>query len=446
MLHDDLTILQVSPSDRGGGAEKVALDLHRAYLARGLDSWLALGARHGDIVNTLAIPNTASRSAWARFVLTAAGLADPAATSGLPRSLQRIARLTAEPARYRRVLAGFEDFDSPGTSGLLELPPHRPDVLHLHNLHGAYFDIRELPALASRVPTVLTMHDAWAITGHCAHPLDCPGYLSGCGSCPDLDRYVPIHADRSAENCRIKRDALRGGLVRIATPSQWLADMVTACGVADSLAELRVIPNGVDTSVFSPGDRLAARRELGLPAEAIVIAFAAQSARVNPYKGFDTLSAALPLIADGTAAREVRLLAIGAAEGDSDVGGVRVHNVPFVSDPGDLARYYRAADLYLHPARAESFGLTVLEAMACGTPVIASKVGGIPEVVVHDETGLLVPPDDPTALADATIALAADSARREALSCAGVARASRFTLERQVDAYLEWYAEMTDRR
>ncbi len=441
----DLTILQVSPSDRGGGAEKVAIDLHREYLKRGIDSWLALGASSGRVENALAIPATASRSAWAQSVLSAAGLSDPAVASALPRTLQRAARLLAEPRRYGRVWAGYEDFDAPGTSRLLELPPRRPGVLHLHNLHGAYFDIRALPELASQVPTILTLHDAWLLTGHCAHPLDCDGYLTGCGSCPHLDRYVPIHADKSAENCVVKREALRGGRVRIATPSHWLAGLVTSCGIAEDLADLRVIPNGIDTAVFSPGSQNEARSALNLPQDTFVIAFAAQSATTNPYKGFDTVTAALPRIAEALGDRDILLLAIGTAGVDSMLAGVRVRHVPFPSDPSALAQLYRASDIYVHPARAESFGLTVLEAMACGVAVVASDVGGIPEVVADGETGVLVPADDPISLADATIALATDTARRGSIASAGPIRAAHFTLARQAESYLAWYAELTER-
>jgi len=443
MQADNLAILQVSPSDQGGGAEKVAVDLHRAYLARGLDAWLALGADHGLVANTIQIPNTRYRSLWARGVLGAAGLADPSHDSHLPAPIRRAARLLAEPTRYRRVLAGLEDFDAPGTAHLLELTPRTPDVVHLHNLHGSYFDIRQLPALSSRVPTMLTMHDAWILTGHCAHPIECTGYLTGCVECPALDRYVPIHRDSAAENLRIKRQALRGHTLRIAAPSRWLAGLVEASGVAGDAAEVRVIPNGVDTTVFTPGDKQAAREALGLPESALIVSFAATKATTNEFKGFDTLTRALPRISSALAGRELILLAIGDDAPDLQAdGGARTRFVPFVDNPVVLASYYRAADLYLHPARAESFGLTVLEAMACGTPVVASDVGGIPEVVTHGETGMLVRPDDDVALAAVAIALATDDSRREAFSVAGVARAGKFTFERQVASYLEWYGEL----
>lgn len=447
MPDDDFTILQVSPSDCGGGAEKVALDLHKAFLERGIDAWLALGARYRDTRNTVQIPNTLHRSGWARMVLGASGLSDPSAPPRLPAPLRRAARLLAEPARYRRVLAGLEDFDSPGTSHLLDLPPRLPNVIHLHNLHGSYFDVRELPQLSARVPTILTLHDAWILTGHCAHPIDCTGYLTGCLECPALDRYVPIRRDSAAQNLAIKRQALTGGTLHLATPSRWLTGLVESSGFVDGLAELRTIPNGIDTAVFSPGDKLESRLALGLPPSSLIISFAATSASSNPFKGFETLRRAIPRIAAALDGLELLLLAIGDAGPDELIGeSARVRFVPFVDDPATMALYYRASDLYLHPALAESFGLTVLEAMACGTPAVTSNAGGIPEVALSGVTSVLVDPRDDAALAAGAVALTRDTARLEAFSAEGIVRAREFTLERQVAGYLSWYHELAEKR
>jgi glycosyltransferase involved in cell wall biosynthesis len=443
MPRAERVILQVAPNDDGGGAESVARELHRAYRAAGLDAWLALGVDHDREPYTVAVPNTASRSAWARAVLGVAGLGDPASDSDLPAPVRRAARMLAEPGRYSRVLSGLEDFDAPGTSRLLGLTPLAPTLLHLHNLHGAYFDIRQLPALSRQVPIAITMHDAWLLTGHCVHPMDCPGWLGECDPCPYLDRYVPIPRDRAAENRRIKRDALTGARVHIATPSKWLMAMVDKCGLAGLVAGARVIPNGVDTGVFRPGDRAAARARLGLPGDALIAVFSAISAKTNPFKDFATLETALPAIARGVSGRRLLLLAVGQSAPDARIEGADVRFVPFVDDDSVMADHYRAADLYLHPARAENFPLAVLEAIACGAPVVASDVGGIPEIVVDGETGLLVPVGDSAALAQAAVSLLSDADTRARFSAAGVARvAEHFTLALQVDRYLAWYDEL----
>ncbi|MBE0417462.1 MAG: glycosyltransferase [Coriobacteriia bacterium] len=438
------SILQAGTRDIGGGAEQVMMDLHAEYLRRGVDSWVAVGEKHSDSSRVLQIPNDAARSSWARALSSASGRT--ASSPGrLRMAVARSLLFLSEPVRYAKVLSGMEDFDFPASGDILDLPPSRPDVVHLHNLHGGYFDIRVLPALTQQVPTVLTLHDAWLIAGHCAHPFDCPRWRTGCGQCPDRDMYVPIRRDRSAVNWRTKRDAVRRSRVALSTESRWLMDMVRESGILPDGADSRVIPNGVDTAVFAPGDKAAARAELGLPSDSEIVLFIGRGLKTNPFKDYHTLLDALPVIARARG-EKVLLAALGGgppADLSSLEAVAEVVHVPFASDHGHVARYLRAADVYVHAARAENLPLAIIEAMACGTPVVASRVGGVPELVEDGSTGLLVPPGDPHALADAVTSLLADKALRSAYSEAGIARVQeRFTLSLQADAYLTWYEEL----
>lgn len=437
------TILQVNAADVGGGAERVASDLQAAYLRRGLDAWMAVGCKKSDSERVFEIPNDAMRAPWARGLERAAAhIAAGRSPAGARRLLSRALLLAAEPRRYAAIARGEEDVFQPGTARIPALPPAVPDVIHYHNLHGYYFDIRRLPTLTASVPSVITMHDAWLLTGHCAHPFDCPRWCSGCGECPDLGVYVPIRADASAKNWRMKHEALRESRLGLATPSQWLMEMVQHASILSPESEARVIPNGVDIGVFSPGDREQARLALGLPAERRIVLFAANRVKDNPFKDFGTLAAALPAIAAETGAL---LVALGS-DALPDESGLPILHVPFQADVARVADYYRAADVYVHAARAENLPLAVIEALACGTPVVASHVGGIPEIVEAGVSGDLVRPGDPERLASAVVALLGDDARRGAYSEAGLARVhERFTLERQADAYLAWYDELTER-
>ena len=136
---------------------------------------------------------------------------------------------------------------------------------------------------------------------------------------------------------------------------------------------------------------------------------------------------------------------LGEASPPEQIGDVEIRFVPYQKDPKKVARFYQAADLYIHPARADTFPTTVLEALACGTPVVASAVGGIPEQIVEGRTGFLVPVGDARAMAGRVLDLLADEGLRLWMGRqAAEDAAQRFGLERMVREYLAFYEEMLD--
>jgi glycosyltransferase involved in cell wall biosynthesis len=403
------SILQVNSSDVGGGAEVVALSLHEAYRARGIDARLAVGLAQTGAEGVVQLGSGRARRSRA--------LRDPGVLLDFAR--------------------GREDFRFPASQGVLDLPPAPPDVLHLHNLHGGYFDLRALPELAARVPTVVTMHDEWLYTGHCAYTLDCERWQDACGSCPHLDVYPALRVDGTAENRRRKAALYERSRLHLVCPSRWLLERAQRSILAPVISSARVIPNGVDLGLFAPGDRAAARAGLGLPRDARVLVFAAQGARTNPFKDFGTLRAALERLTGSVTA-----IALGEGGPEERVGEVMLRSEPFVGRER-VASYLRAADLYVHATRADNHPLAVLEALACGVPVVAGRVGGIPEQVTA-ETGVLVEPGDADGMAAAIGVLLADDERRAHMGEAAAADArERFSLDRQVDAYLALYEEVT---
>lgn len=445
-MEESLRILQVSTSDGGGGAEKIAWDLHRAYRARGYHTWLAVGHKRTDGPHMLVLPNDAYRDPWAKIWIKAGNLLSPLVgrVRGAGR-LQHWLRLFGQPRRWLEIWRGHEDFDFPATWHLLDPASEKPDVLHCHNLHGGYFDLQALPRLSHEVPTVLTLHDAWLLSGHCIHSFDCERWKRGCGHCPDLAIYPAIRRDATAYNWRRKREIYAKSRLFVVTPSRWLMQKVEQSMLAPAVVEARIIPYGVDLSVFRPGDREAVRPTLGIPQDAKVLLFAANGIRRNVFKDYQTMRAAVALVAERLHGQGVLFIALGEDAPAEQIGQAEVRFVPYQKDSEAVARYYQAADVYVHAARADTFPNTVLEALACGTPVVATAVGGIPEQIEDGVTGFLTPPGSAAVMADCIVTLLADDNlhRRLSHNAAETAR-RRFDLERQADEYLAWYQELVE--
>jgi len=217
------------------------------------------------------------------------------------------------------------------------------------------------------------------------------------------------------------------------------------------------IPPGVDLGRFRPGRRAAARAVLGLPHDAVVLAFVG---RIQPLKGPDVLlRAAAELIRrDPTMRERLVVLVAGGPSGSGLAEPTALHelaaalgisgNMRFLPPQGaGLVEVYRAADVVAVPSHNESFGLVALEAQACGTPVVAARVGGLPVAVADGRSGLLVPGHRAEQWADALLAALG---RRDELGEGAVAHARAFSWDRTADALLATYtgaaAEFTERQ
>lgn len=444
-----MRVLQVSHQDGRGGAAQIAWNLQRAYRARGLDARMAVKKKLGSNQDVIEIPHEKYKPATTRFLLRLGRKL--AALNSQVRGMEHLAAfffLLAEYPQRLEVYRGREDFYAPGTWHLLELFPEPVDILHLHNLHkswlndqGEYFDLRALPWLSQRLPVVMTLHDAWLISGHCAHSFECERWKSGCGLCPDLTIYPAIRKDGTAYNWVRKRDIYRQSRLNVVAPSHWLLEKVKQSSLSAGMLRACVIPNGVDLTVFHPGS--GERIALGLPLDANILVFSADGIRKNQMKDFQTLRLAIAQVAERLP--KTLFVALGEAGPTEQVGRAEVRFVPYQTEPEMVARYYRAADAYIHAARADTFPNSVIEALACGTPVVATHVGGIPEQIREGETGFLTPAGDPQALATKIEQLLNNLEDRRQMGNAAAQDAQRrFDVNRQADAYLAWYREILE--
>jgi glycosyltransferase involved in cell wall biosynthesis len=208
---------------------------------------------------------------------------------------------------------------------------------------------------------------------------------------------------------------------------------------------VRVIPNAIDTDIFQPGQKESARLELGLPANAFICLFVAVSGKeTNPYKDYPTIEKAIKRLTELIPGEEIWFVCLGGRMRASETRGRRVFP-GIVRDSRRVARFYQAADVYLHAANADNFPCTVLEAQACALPVVATAVGGVPEQVEEGLTGWMVPRGDDVAMAERVLTLWKDRDRRTSMRHGAALRAAKlFNLQRQVDDYLYLYRSLMD--
>ncbi|NPV85818.1 MAG: glycosyltransferase [Anaerolineae bacterium] len=442
----DFCILSVHANDTYGGAARVAVNLHRGYRQRGHAAYMAVGQKLSIDSSIFAFANETLRLKLNRLCGSLGKkLTQAEWLPGRWYPARFLWWLGSVPFRWQNWL-GFEDFDYPGAWKLLEQMPHKPAILHAHNLHGGYFDLRALPYLSNRVPLVMTLHDAWMLSGHCAHSFDCQRWKTGCGKCPDLTIPPAIQRDGTAYNWQRKKRILEQSRYYIATPSRWLMQKVEQSILAKGMIASKVIPNGVDISLFHPGDQQKARLHLNIPPEAAVILCASESIRNRAWSDFDLLRGAVQQAAEALQPRQVILLGLGEETPAQPFGRAEVRFVPYLKDETALPLFFQAADVLIHPSRADNFPNVILEALACGLPVLSTRVGGIPEQIEEGKTGFLVEPGDVPSMTENIIRMISDSALRRQMGIrAREIAEERYHLDHQVSAYLNWFESILDR-
>ena len=235
-----------------------------------------------------------------------------------------------------------------------------------------------------------------------------------------------------------ERELVRDCDLVIAATEQEKRDLIRYYGASSQ--KTSVVPCGVNMNLFQRMDRELARRHLGLNGDSIVLFVG----RVDPLKGIDRLITALPRLDTG---HNVKLLVVGGEEGQSEELRSLSHMlkiedaITFVGSvpQDDLPTYYSAADVCVMPSFYESFGLVALESLACGTPVVATRVGIMESVICHGQNGYLVNSNTPVHLAD-SIAAALSRADAHAKSADSIrASVSRFDWSNIADAILAKY-------
>jgi glycosyltransferase involved in cell wall biosynthesis len=282
-----------------------------------------------------------------------------------------------------------------------------PHIINLHDITLGYIQIETLAKF--KQPLVWTLHDMWAFTGGCHYSNGCDRYQESCGACPQLNSQRDWDLSRWIWQRKTKNWHKLN--LTIVTLSQWMTDCVKKSSLLQDFP-VEMIANGLDLERFKPIDKSLAKKILGLPQEKQIILFGAMNATSDRRKGFQELYPALKNLNQKKWQDRIQLIVFGASQPQNPPKfGFPTQYLGKLHDDVTLSLVYSAADVFVTPSKEDNLPNTVLESLACGTPCVAFKIGGMPDLIEHQKNGYLAQPFDTTDLARGIQWVLEDSSR-----------------------------------
>ncbi len=375
-----MNILHINTLADQGGAAKAMLSLHQGLIAQGWNSRLLVKSSQIKNENVFLVDQAVEKllNPWQKIF------------QGFSRGLNRA--------------TGLGYWAYPSSAKLIQTEIFNwADVIHLHNLHGGYFNPLVLPLFSSRKPLVWTLHDMWPFTGHCTYSYDCQKWVKGCFSCPIFKDQLKKKEypkatilDLTKIIWKIKKDIYQKTKLQIVVPSRWLKALTEQSILADSKTPVEQISWGIDRKVFKAADKLEAKTKLGINPGKKVLLFIAHSLNQR-RKGLNYLLKAIESIKDKF---NLCLLLVGRGNSLEPISQeIEIKNIGYVQSQETLKTCYSAADLLVFPSLADNQPLVVIEALACGLPVIAFNLGGLDEIITQGSNGYLIDSNNSSELA-----------------------------------------------
>jgi len=314
------------------------------------------------------------------------------------------------------------------------------DILHLHWINWATLNIEALSKCLR--PIVWTFHDLWPMTGGCHYPGDCNRFVDHCGRCPLLGSYND--RDLSSKIFERKLEAWKNLDINVIAPSKWMAREAKESKLFEK-SRIETIPNGIDDAMFNPDLREPSRANLGLSPSTFCLFFAASgNGTEDPRKGFAYLSRAIEIFRQALDSyADILLLVAGAFD------ETRPEAPPFnkkflgvIKDAESMAKAYAAADVFVAPSLEDNLPNTVLESLACGTPVVAFNTGGMPDMVIDGHNGRLAMHKNEASLAESITWILKHPHPIELRKAARATVMKKFTLSHQADACMKLYESL----
>ena len=367
-----MKVLHIVAGELNGGAARGAYWLHKGLRKIGVDSSVLCNS-----LDTLGEPEVTT-------------IADSKVKKAMVMIFGQLDGLLAYmyPNRKKVIFStGFIGNDIRKTKAFKEA-----DIIHLHWINFGFVNFKHLKNV--KKPIVWTMRDMWPMTGGChvAKALDCEAYETGCGNCPQLGSNFSYDLSKIVINRKRK---LIPKDMKLIGMSNWLSECAKK-SVLFREFDIRTIPNNIDCREFFPIPKELARKILGLPLNKKIVLAATQSSD-DFYKGFDKYIMSLNYIEK----EDVHLLFFGRIMTNLVENlGFEYTSLGFLNDTISMRLAYSAADVFVSPSMIESFGKTIAEAMACGTPAVCFNVTGQKDIVDHKVNGYLAHPFNPDDLAN----------------------------------------------
>lgn len=365
------TLLQINTTVNTGSTGRIAEEIGKIAISQGWDSYIAYGR-------------------------------------GKPQSQSHLIRIGNDWDMYNHILQS-RLFDNHGLASkyatkrfIQQIEEIKPDIIHLHNIHGYYLNYEILFRYLSQIetPIIWTLHDSWAMTGHCAC-FECGNFDADCSVCLHKHTYPKsFFVSKSVKNRAIKEKAFSAVRdMTIVTVSSWLADCVKKSFL--NKYTIKTIYNGVNTEIFNPMSTPETNTKN-------ILSVANIWSERKGLKDIIRLREILPF--------EYRIILIGLSEKQINELPNGIIGLTRTDSQKDLAKYYSNANVLLSLSTYETFGLTVAESFACGTPVVVYDTTSLPELV-NEDTGRIVSVHDVEAVKSAIVYLCSNAKSKWIDSC-----------------------------
>jgi glycosyltransferase involved in cell wall biosynthesis len=400
-----MKVLHINQSDIDGGAAIAGYRLHESLLTQGIESRQLVGHKKTNSNLVAEVPRSRH----------------------IERNLERITR---------RLGLNYISYQT--TPNISHHNFYRQaDILNFHNLHTGYFNYLAIDNLTAQKPAILTLHDMWSFTGHCAYTYACTKWQTGCGKCPDLHSYPSVARDNTAIEWKLKNWVYSRSNLTIVAPSRWLVEQAEASMLKHF--PIHHIPYGIDTTIYQPLDKAHCRSALNLPQDKQILLFGAANL-ADLRKGGDLLHKALINLPQSIKDNTILLTLGSSGEALADAIGIPTLSLGYVTSDHLKAIIFSAADLFIFPTRADNLPLVLQESMACGTPMVSFKIGGVPDLVRSGITGYLATSEDPEDFRNGIIQLLENPNLREKMgqNCRSIAL-TEYAMDLQAKRYIQLY-------